>query len=73
MSLPAMNKTVVLAERPGRGSITQKTFKKDAVPLKKPADGELVVKVELLSIVCVIGILACLSPLRPPSTSRSCA
>lgn len=45
-----MNKQVVLAERPGRGPITEKTFKKDAAPLKKPADGEVVVKTEYVSI-----------------------
>lgn len=51
MSLPSINKCVVLAERPDRGPITPRTFKKDAQPLKKPADGEVVVKTELLSIV----------------------
>ncbi|BEJ13693.1 hypothetical protein CspHIS471_0308670 [Cutaneotrichosporon sp. HIS471] len=59
MSLPAMNKRVVLAKRPERGPITPATFKKDAAALKKPGDGEVVVKVELLSIVgdLVHGIL----------------
>ncbi|BEI82746.1 hypothetical protein CcaverHIS002_0306140 [Cutaneotrichosporon cavernicola] len=50
MSLPTMNKCVVLAKRPERGPITPATFKKDAAALKKPGDGEVVVKVELLSI-----------------------
>ncbi|GMK56318.1 hypothetical protein CspeluHIS016_0301580 [Cutaneotrichosporon spelunceum] len=50
MSLPAMNKRVVLAKRPDRGPITPATFKKDAAPLRQPAEGEVVVKIELLSI-----------------------
>ncbi|CAK9783330.1 NAD(P)-binding protein [Cutaneotrichosporon oleaginosum] len=50
MTLPSINKRVVLAKRPERGPITPATFKKDSAPLKKPGDGEVVVKVELLSI-----------------------
>jgi hypothetical protein len=57
MSLPAVNKRVVLAKRPERGPITPATFKKDGAPLKKPGDGEVVVKTELLSIVSVWGRL----------------
>ncbi|KAL1412430.1 hypothetical protein Q8F55_000175 [Vanrija albida] len=50
MPVPSANTRVALANRPERGPITPKTFRKESVPLKTPGDGEVVVKVELLSI-----------------------
>ena len=50
MSVPSTNNRLVLAERPGRGPISDRTFKREAVRLEQPADGEVVVKVEYVSI-----------------------
>lgn len=51
------NKRLVLSERPGRGPITPKTFKKEAGPLPPLGDNEVLVKVEYASIVSKL--LAC--------------
>lgn len=45
------NKRLVLAERPGRGPITPKTFRKESGPLPAVKDNQVLVKVEYASIV----------------------
>lgn len=53
MPLPSTNKRIVLSERPGRGPVTDRTFKPDTAPLQAPKDGEVVVKTEYVSIVSI--------------------
>ncbi|WRT70878.1 uncharacterized protein IL334_007877 [Kwoniella shivajii] len=50
MSLPEENKQVVLNERPARGPINDNTFKTQIGQVKEPEDGEVVVKVDYVSI-----------------------
>jgi NADPH-dependent curcumin reductase CurA len=56
MTLPSNNKRILLAKRPERGPINQGTFRKDATPLKTPGDGEVVIKIELLSTVSCVRV-----------------
>jgi len=53
MPLPTTNKRIVLAKRPGRGPVTDETFKLDVEPLRAPKEGEVVVKVEYTSTVSI--------------------
>jgi NADPH-dependent curcumin reductase CurA len=48
---PANTKCIVLAERPGRGPVTNRTFKPEVRPLPAAKDGDVVVKTEYVSIV----------------------
>ena len=58
--LPKENRRVVLAERPNRGPITDKTFKLESAPVPELKDGQILVKVSYTSIVSPFS----LSPLR---------
>ncbi|WWC92484.1 uncharacterized protein L201_007443 [Kwoniella dendrophila CBS 6074] len=44
------NKQIVLNERPQRGPITDKTFRTETNEIKQPGEGEVLVKVEYVSI-----------------------
>jgi NADPH-dependent curcumin reductase CurA len=48
---PKRNARVVLAERPKRGPITPKTFRQEEVDLPELKDGEVLVKVDYVSVV----------------------
>lgn len=48
---PTQNTALVLAERPERGPITDKTFRLETTPLPPLKDGEVLVRVEYVSIV----------------------
>jgi len=50
-SLPTQNRRVVLAERPDRGPITEKTFKLENAKIGDLEDGQILVKVLYTSIV----------------------
>jgi len=50
-ALPTQNKRVVLAERPDRGPITEKTFKLETAKVENLQDGQIMVKVLYTSIV----------------------
>jgi len=50
-SLPTQNKRVVLAVRPDRGPITDKTFNLDTAKIEGLKDGQILVKVLYTSIV----------------------
>ncbi|WVR08754.1 hypothetical protein IAU60_005812 [Kwoniella sp. DSM 27419] len=50
MSTPTQYKQIVLNERPARGPIQDNTFKTKTVDIKEPQDGEVLVKVEYLSV-----------------------
>lgn len=45
------NRRVVLAERPGRGPITPKTFRLESAPIPELKDGQILVRVSYTSIV----------------------
>jgi NADPH-dependent curcumin reductase CurA len=53
-SLPTQNRQVVLAERPDRGPITEKTFKLESAKIGDLEDGQILVKVLYTSIVSLI-------------------
>jgi NADPH-dependent curcumin reductase CurA len=50
-SLPTQNRRVVLAERPDRGPITEKTFNLETAKIGDLEDGQILVKVLYTSIV----------------------
>ena len=50
-SLPTQNRRVVLAERPDRGPITEKTFHLENAKIGDLEDGQILVKVLYTSIV----------------------
>jgi hypothetical protein len=50
-ALPTQNRRVVLAERPNRGPITEKTFNLDTAKIESLKDGQILVKVLYTSIV----------------------
>jgi len=47
------NERLVLAERPARGPVTDKTFRREKVEVQPLKDGEVLVKVEYSAIVSV--------------------
>ncbi|WVF67858.1 hypothetical protein IAT40_002619 [Kwoniella sp. CBS 6097] len=49
-SIPTEYKQIVLHERPARGPITDTTFETKTVPIQEPKDGEVLVKVEYVSV-----------------------
>ena len=49
--LPTQNRRVVLAERPNRGPITEKTFNLETAKIEALKDGQILVKVLYTSIV----------------------
>lgn len=49
--LPTQNRRVVLAERPNRGPITEKTFNLETAKIEALKDGQIQVKVLYTSIV----------------------
>ena len=51
--LPTQNRRVVLAERPNRGPITEKTFNLETAKIEALKDGQILVKVLYTSIVSV--------------------
>jgi NADPH-dependent curcumin reductase CurA len=53
-SLPTQNRRVVLAERPNRGPITEKTFKLESAKIGDLEDGQILVKVLYTSIVSLV-------------------
>ena len=50
-ALPTQNERLVLAKRPGRGSVDSETFRREVVPLPKLQDGEVLVRVDYCAIV----------------------
>lgn len=50
-ALPKENRRIVLAERPNRGPITDKTFKLESAPIPELKDGQILVRVSYTSIV----------------------
>jgi NADPH-dependent curcumin reductase CurA len=60
-SLPTQNRRVVLAERPDRGPITEKTFKLESAKIGDLEDGQILVKVLYTSIVSLVP-----SRVKPP-------
>ena len=65
-ALPTQNKRVVLAERPDRGPITEKTFKLETAKVENLQDGQIMVKVLYTSIVSSVLRMSC----RPPKTGE---
>jgi NADPH-dependent curcumin reductase CurA len=55
-SLPTQNRRVVLAERPDRGPITEKTFNLETAKIGDLEDGQILVKVLYTSIVSTVVI-----------------
>jgi NADPH-dependent curcumin reductase CurA len=51
MPVSTQNSRLVLAERPQRGPITSRTFRLESVDLPSLQDGEVLVRVEHVSIV----------------------
>jgi len=49
--IPTKNTRLVLAERPARGPITDKTFRQESTPIPELKDGEILVRVDYVSIV----------------------
>jgi NADPH-dependent curcumin reductase CurA len=64
-SLPTQNRRVVLAERPDRGPITEKTFKLESAQIGDLEDGQILVKVLYTSIVSLVP-----SRVKPPEDKR---
>ena len=54
--LPTENKTIVLAERPSRGPISSTTFRPQTTPIQPVHDGQVLVRVDYLSIVCSVSL-----------------
>jgi NADPH-dependent curcumin reductase CurA len=52
MSLPTKSTQVVLAERPGKGSIKPSTFRQETASIPELTDGQVLVRVDYVSIVC---------------------
>ena len=50
-ALPTGNNALVLAERPKRGPITAKTFRQETKPIPPLQDGQVLVRVDYVSIV----------------------
>ena len=50
-ALPTENRQVVLAERPGRGPVTSKTFRLEKAKIPELKDGQILVRVSYTSVV----------------------
>ena len=71
-SLPTTRATVVLAERPAGGPVTPTTFRQESSPIPELKDGEVLVRVDYVSMVLSIPPLYFITRLMGFRRNRQC-
>ena len=69
--LPMTNTSLIFDQRPNRGPVTDKTFRKVTQPIQALKDGEVLVRVDYISIVNRVSITPFATPYSRPIIHQS--